>query len=408
MAARVHVRLTDDLLRDTLQPGMRFWDEEVRSLYVAHGKRAVSFGVEASVATRHRARWTRSSQRRVRNVEHRFARWPEVSCRAARAEAKELIARLRRGADPRLAHVGPGGPTLAEAFDEYLIIKRKLRPGTIAHYRGCMARLAGWHLRPLGEIALDSHGLADRHRRLTSDSGPAAADNTLAFLGIVYRRIRAAHPEMALPAWPEAAVERHGRRRRTAGLDDPADWWRRVRRLQNPVKRQWMIFTLLSGLRSEDSRTTRWSEFDARRMALHRPSPKGGEARAFDLPVSRAMLRCMTAARKAWADAGRPPSDYIFPSDRSESGHFEDARAKHRGRDGETSLVETGHRLRHAWTAFARIARVAEADQQMLLNHTPQNVTQGYPDPRALHRHLVEEMERISAVIVRALGRPRP
>ena len=48
------------------------------------------------------------------------------------------------------------------------------------------------------------------------------------------------------------------------------------------------LFMLLSGLRRQDVLTARWDNLDEKRKALRIPAPKGGEERAFELPLSDA------------------------------------------------------------------------------------------------------------------------
>jgi integrase len=76
------------------------------------------------------------------------------------------------------------------------------------------------------------------------------------------------------------------------GAADLPAWWAQLQALSNPIRRELHLFMLLSGLRRNDVLTARWENFDDKRPSLRVPSPKGGEDRAFELPLSQ---RCWNA-----------------------------------------------------------------------------------------------------------------
>lgn len=130
-------------------------------------------------------------------------------------------------------------------------------------------------------------------------------------------------------------------------------------------------------------------------LALHVPSPKGGAARAFDLPLSSA-LADLVAHRAAANPAINRRSQWLFPSD-SRSGHV--AEVQQPELDGLT-----GHALRHAYASLALQAGTPLLELKFLLNHSASSggVTMGYLHPSL--DHLREHQEKASAYILDALG----
>lgn len=82
--------------------------------------------------------------------------------------------------------------------------------------------------------------------------------------------------------------------------------------IQNPIRHDLQLFILLTGLRSTDAKTVRWEHIDFEAGTLHRPKPKGGEQRAFTVPVSQAVLDILRRRRDENA--------IIFPQDGDGSG----------------------------------------------------------------------------------------
>ena len=99
-----------------------------------------------------------------------------------------------------------------------------------------------------------------------------------------------------------------------------------------------------------------------KRKALRIPAPKGGEERAFDLPLSDAMLACLKRA-KAAGNTFFPEQSriWIFPA---ETGHVAEVKE-----DGKVKLSHTGHALRHSFRTLAAAAGIDRLRLKILMNH---------------------------------------
>jgi integrase len=156
----------------------------------------------------------------------------------------------------------------------------------------------------------------------------------------------------------------------------------------DPVRRDLHLFLILSGMRSTAARTARSEHLLPARALLRVPSPKGGDERAFDLPLSASLLDLLVAR------AGAGP--WLFPA-ASASGHVEEVRE-----DALGPLV--GHALRHAYTSLALEAGVPLLELKVLLNHSVAGLGVTGTYVHLGHAHLREMQERASAGILAAVG----
>jgi integrase len=196
----------------------------------------------------------------------------------------------------------PPALTFQKAWQHYEagITKEGKSPRTIADYEDKFDRhLKKWHERPLAtitreEVTREHAAITERARssRLGSKyaSGKYAANGSMRFARAVWNF---AKNELETPGLPDRNPFRssklyHKERARETGMGagDLANWWAEVQALPNPIRRELHLFTLLSGLRRADLLTARWDNLDKTRKALRIPSPKGGEERAFDLPLT--------------------------------------------------------------------------------------------------------------------------
>jgi integrase len=75
------------------------------------------------------------------------------------------------------------------------------------------------------------------------------------------------------------------------GAVDIVGWLEELRVFENLIRREFHLLLLLSGSRPTALKRARIDHIDFRSRLLHIPRPKGGEDRAFDIPLSGAMIR---------------------------------------------------------------------------------------------------------------------
>jgi integrase len=340
----------------------------------------------------------------------------EIKTREARAKAKELLGSIAKGVDPRpraqsssdmqedgVKPTSANGPTLRAAWTLYRDshLKRKARSqGTIDNFRDHGERLmADWLDEPLSVLGNDPSLITARHEKITAENGPYIANGCMRSLRAIYNHAR--KTARSLPAEnPVIAVDWNSEKRRNTGLGC-SELSRRVdelRPLENPVRREFHLLLLLSGSRPDALKRAEVKHVEFKSRIFHIPKPKGGEVRAFDIPLSRAMIRCLVRVmRLGRALYPIQAQEWLFPAE-SDSGHLVEHK-EHR-----STLSKWGNDLRQTYRSVAQTTGVADLDIHLLMNHTVPGVNAGYINrSKLLSDHLRQQQEVISQRIVEAI-----
>ncbi|HEY2530242.1 MAG TPA: hypothetical protein VGJ20_20290 [Xanthobacteraceae bacterium] len=139
---------------------------------------------------------------------------------------------------------------------------------------------------------------------------------------------------------------------------------------------------------------------DFKSRILHIPKPKGGEIRAFDIPLYRAMIRCLVRVMR-FGRALYPiqAQEWLFPAE-SDSGHV----VEHK--EDRATLSKWGNDLRQTYRTVAQTTGIADLDIHLLMNHTVPGVNAGYINrSKLLSDHLRQQQEMISQRTVEAIQR---
>ena len=317
---------------------------------------------------------------------------PAISAKDARVLAAKTLVSMKAGVNPseEKRKARAKGITLRQALELHLASK-PLSAKTVEGYRYVIENyLSDWLDKTLAEIGADRVGVRERHQRITKKNGKATADATFRTFRAVYGRGLREHPD--LPPNPTGNVDFHGvqKRKVDADADRLKAWGKAVLELA-PVRRDLHLFMLLTGMR-------RTASFEARRDdrngdVLHVPKPKGGAARAFDLPLSKA-LQDLLDHREAEANKIKRRTPWLFPSD-SKTGHVQEVQQEELG-------GLTGHALRHCYGTLAVQAGVPLLELKYLLNHASGDVTMGYLNPSS--DHLREYQEKATAYVLEQIG----
>jgi len=232
----------------------------------------------------------------------------------ARARARALIVEMDQGIDPNAERrqERARGVTLDDAIEMHASSMRaKLcAPRSIASIREELDRHASdWLGRPLASITRNE--CAQRHERITAEAGPYAANRVMTSIRACYNTAARRFEELAdTPPTVGVTFNRVRRRREPIRWAELPAWRERVQSIQNPVRRDLQLFLLYTGLRSTDARTVRWEHVDFEAGTIHRPKPKGGEDRAFTVPVAQVVLDLLRRRREENMDDG----GWVFPS----------------------------------------------------------------------------------------------
>lgn len=391
-------------------------DTELGGFFVVVGKTSKTFTIQADLQ---RDDGSRTSIRMA------VGEVGAITSRDARNKAKALIGLIGRGEDPRPPRVkkekpaapDPGGvtitspdgvPTLGEAWRRFKVshLERKKRAaGTLRGYTDHMERLfADWLERPLSEFGDSPILVTDRHDLITTNNGPAIANGAMRSFRSVYNHARKTCRK--LPAEnPVSAVDWNPEHRKDTamGVTDLPAWFDQLCAIQNPIRREFHLFLLLSGSRPEVMKNVRVTDLHLQDRVLRLAKPKGGEAKAFDIPLSRAMMECIFRLRRIgpiiYPESGR---EWLFPSD-APSGHLEEHKEDRR------ILSHWGNDLRQTYRTLGQAAEVSDIDMHLLMNHALPGVNPGYITRSKLMRdHLRAQQDKLSAFILSGIaGRGR-
>lgn len=355
-------------------------DSEMRGFYLIVTPTKRSFYVQSLV---------NGKQVRTKLGDH-----PAMDAKQARDAARQTLVGMRSGMNPNEERrkARAKGITLSDALDLHLAAK-PLSARTKEDYRyNCEHYLSEWLDKPLAELGADRAAVRERHVKLTEKHGAPTADTVFRVFRAVYNRGLREHPD--LPPNPSANVDYHGLKRRKVDADAERlrTWGRSVLSL-HPVRRDLHLFMLLTGMRRTSSCEARTADLDLDAKRLHVPKPKGGAARAFDLPLSTALTDLCRHRIEENPKLHRK-APWLFPAD-SKAGHVAEV-AQH-----ELGGL-TGHALRHTYATLALQAGVPIAELKFLLNHAAGNVTMGYLNPSL--DHLRAHQERASAYVLDSVG----
>ena len=370
-------------------------DTELPGFFILVGSRAKSFMVQGDL---------RVAGRR-QSIRMKVADVADLSARDARAKAKTLLGLIAQGTDPRQERrpsdqpkIGEV-PTLRQAWSRYReahLIRKVRSDHTVRHYTDHIERLMkDWLDRSLGELGAEPRLVTDRHEKISRENGPAIANGAMRSLRAVYNHARktcrllpAENPTFAVDWNPE-------RRRDTAlGASDLAAWFEQVAALANPVRREFHLLSLLSGCRPDALKRVRITDLDLRNRKMHIAKPKGGEAKAFDIPLSRSMLESVFRLRRLGPVLyPQSSSTWLFPSD-APSGHLEEHK------EDRAVVSHWGNDLRQSYRTLGQAAGLSEVDMHLLMNHAMPGINAGYiTRNKLMGDHLLQQQDRLSAYI---------
>lgn len=373
-------------------------DTELKGFFLVIGKKKKTFTVQGEF-------W-RDGKRHYKKVAVGTA--DDMTTRDARTEAKDILAKIAKGEyveEPKAADATPTADiTLRQAWARYRIaLERKNRSqGTIDGYEDHVERLMkDWLDKPLKELGENPGLVATRHDDLTESSGPYAANGCMRTLRAIYNHARKSVRGLP-PENPVMAVDWNEEKRRDVamGTVDIAGWMTEAGRIRNPVRREFHLFTAFCGSRPTALKKAALAHLDLRTRILHIPSPKGGTKKAFDIPLSRPMIRCLVrairASRMLYPEAAET---WIFAAD-SEEGHI----VEHK-ENRDTTLSKWGNELRHTYRTMGQAAGLSPVDMHLLMNHSLKgaNVNEGYiTRSKLLNDHLRASQQALSDFLIKA------
>lgn len=362
----LQARLTKSAVDEALpleidgKPRQRLYlDTELKGFGLCVGARTKTFFVQRDLAGK--------------TVRVTIGRYGVLTVAQAREQAREVLVQMTKGINPNREKQRRKlvSTTFSEALEAHLGRNKRRADRTTAGYRYLADQyLADWLKKPLSELT--RHDCRERHRRIGREHGPYAANSAFRLVRAVYNTALKVNEDLG--ANPTVAVDWFPETRRKAAVASAklADWYAEVVKLANPIRRDYLLFVLFTGLRREDAARVRWADVDWVNRALFVPTPKSG--RPFQLPLSDVLIDLLNARQSCeLAKTLFEESPWVFPA-ASASGHIREPRE-------ELDVSFTIHGLRNTFITVAESLDISPYAIKMLVNHsTPdkQDVTAGY------------------------------
>jgi integrase len=341
------------------EPRRTFWDRRTTGFGVVIGRRSRVF-----VASR---REKGAKNRTLRTIGH----WGDAKARRfdptlitvvrARELVHDALTDMKRGTPPPSARSKAGGPTLAEACTLYLdaMGTSGARPSSIATVKREMADaergyVKAWLDRSLATIS--GKECRARHAEIASENGPHVANRVMRQLRAIWNHVAKEASAGTIDGLPEAYVfpanptiavqwiteKNAGAISFVERRGEPVPWtklpaWNTaVNALENGVRRDYNLLVLFTGLRRNDAASLRWEHINMTKeprasrvwnpakkawdtielagRSMLRPSPKGGRARSFIVPLSTEIIAILNRRRAENAQLHANDHGWVFPS----------------------------------------------------------------------------------------------
>ncbi|HEU4576926.1 MAG TPA: tyrosine-type recombinase/integrase [Polyangiaceae bacterium] len=387
-------KLTAKVL-SALRPGERIRDTVVRGLFAERGVRGVSLKVQADL---------RLPGQPVQTVKQTLGHFgPELSLDTARARAQGLLSTIKSRVDPRAPAADPAKLTVRAMFEAY---------GQDLRTRGCTERSIADHADKLTRYlpALAERAVADvkpsdlraEHARVTLEHGKVAANKAMrAYRSAFNVALLHSDDPDALGGNPVRAIRFHPERRKEAVIlpTDLRDWYERLQKIPNPLRRIMHELGLLSGLRPGVLMALEKSWVDLERRAISIPHERQKSRRDFALPLSEHMIGLVRRAL-VLSNEVASGSPWLFPTRTADGSEVIATRVVRE----RTMPSETGHILRHTHATLAKAAGVDDMLASLLSDHKVAGIRGVYVHEKALFEQLLAAQERVSAHILGLLA----
>jgi integrase len=272
--------------------------------------------------------------------------------------------------------------TLSEVFETYLK-EHDLKPSTVKDYRKAIDEtFGGWLNRPLA--AIRPQEILSRYLE-RGKASRARTDNALRVLRAIFNfakaRYKSPDGDSRFPVNPTDIVNETRarykpiRRRRVIAPGELPMWWQSVHDLNNATARDWLLFLLLTGVRSKEAASLQWQNIDLREQTFTLIETKN--RRVVDLPLPDTIAHLLRPRRP------RSNDGWVFPAKSGKAGFLSDPRKSIARVRNQSGVVFSPHDLRRTYTSIANSLDISVYTVKTLLNHTmtTNDVTAGYDVP---------------------------
>jgi integrase len=375
----VSMRITKSFVDQTVSPPFNSNGSGNQKIYrdtaiVGFGLRVTSTGAKSFIVEK---RIDGKSRRKT------IGPYGPVTVEQARKQAMKFLGEVAIGQNPIKEENArkAKSATLLDAFENYLLARKDLKPYTIKDYtRSIDTSLKDWQNKALTDITKDMVEI--RHRELGKRSH-ARANNTMRLLRALFNHaivkyedatgnpIMSVNPVNRLSetrAWYKVS-----RRQTLIKPTQLKDWYQGTWQLNNETTRDYLHVLLFTGLRRSEASRLAWANIDFREKTLTIPETKNHLVHT--LPLSDFLFDLL---KRREVDQSSP---YVFPSD-GKLGYLIEPKTAVKRVANLSGVEFTLHDLRRTFITIAESLDIPAYALKRLLNHKDQNdVTAGYIVP---------------------------
>ncbi len=333
-----------------------------------------------------------------------LGRYGNLTVEQAKKQAMELLGKVASGRNPiaEKKEKQAKGITLIQAFEDYLLARKDLKPTTIKDYRYSLnGPFKDWQNKRLTDITKDMIEL--RHREL-GERSHARANNSMRVLRAIYNYAQYRYEDAkGNPIIATNPVERLSqtrawfkvqRRRRLILPHQLSAWHEATHLLINQTTGDYLRFLLFTGLRRSEASRLTWGCIDFEGRTLTISETKNGLEHV--LPLSDYLEELLKRRCE------ESTSTFVFPSE-SKMGYLLDPKNAVIRVSELSGIPFTLHDLRRTFITIAESLDIPAYALKKLLNHKdPNDVTEGYIVSNV--ERLRVPMEKISHFILESIN----
>ncbi|MCI5048729.1 MAG: integrase family protein [Rickettsiales bacterium] len=295
----------------------------------------------------------------------------DLNCTVARERAQEYAVQIQQGINPnelkreKSKQHSTSVHALYDRYAQSLLAQGKL--SSYEEYPKVLGRhVADWMNK--SAYAITREMVAVRHQEITKYKGPSVANRVMVILSGIYQHAISDKCDIENPVKVLTDRKLWNKAKQRKNYIKPKQfesWFSAVEDIPNQFMRLFIIFQLLNGLRKSEGLTLEWDNIDFINQTITIPKTKNGTTHT--LPITsynRAILEFLAKHRI---------NRWVFPSDRSKSGHITEPKKAVNQIKMQTGLNITLHDLRRSFTAVANGLSISRYTIKRLLNHSLDN-----------------------------------
>ncbi len=310
-----------------------------------------------------------------------LGKYGALTVEQARKEAQKIIGQIATGINPiaEKQALKVNSITLDEVFNDYKLARKSLKHNTLYNYERVLTiAFAGWGNKPFLSITKDK--VAKHHEKLGKENGEAYANLAMRLLRALFNFAAGQYEDaqgkslvMENPVKrlsQTRAWYRVERRQTFIKAHELALWYAGVQQLQNEVLRDYLLVTLLTGLRRQEAATLRWDQVDLTAKTLTVLDTKNHESHT--LPLSNHLYELLLSRSQ------EKVNDYVFPGTGA-GGYIIEPRKQMANVTKFSGIHFTVHDLRRTFITIAEGLDISAFALKRLMNHKMNgDITAGY------------------------------